>query len=340
MASIEHNKPRFDKTTSQAIKGIAILMMLAHHCFGFPEYWMQPVAVSALTVQIASGFKICVAIFAFITGYGFYHSAGGRMPRKVFRFLLQYWMQLFVIFLPIACVNFRFSPIRILRNMLAIYDNVILFAWYVFFHLIVLVTFPFVKKLLSRNLIQDLLIVLIGGYGCTVVLYLLPTGHFFRQVLVDCSVYYPTVGMGYIFAKHRLFDILIEKMRYPLPSAILMVVAVFVLRSQISVIKGFTFDCFYAPCLITALICLLSGAGVAKCVFVFLGKYSFHMWLFHSIFFSAYTRELVQPLVSWSDMPFVRFLMVTGLSTLAAYLIQHLFDFLFACKGRIRTSVT
>lgn len=48
------------------------------------------------------------------------------------------------------------------------------------------------------------------------------------------------------------------------------------------------------------------------------------MWLFHAIFFSAYTQDVAQPLVTWSDIPIIRFLLVTLLSAAAAFLIEVL----------------
>lgn len=71
-------RKQFDINTSLAIKGIAILMMLFHHMFRnglnvhenysiiyypFPEINM---------CNIATVFKICVALFTFVSGYGLY----------------------------------------------------------------------------------------------------------------------------------------------------------------------------------------------------------------------------------------------------------------------------
>lgn len=70
---------KFDKNNSQALKGIAILLLMLHHNFRearlfenysisfwpFPQEWI---------VSAASMSKICVSLFAFITGYGLYLS--------------------------------------------------------------------------------------------------------------------------------------------------------------------------------------------------------------------------------------------------------------------------
>lgn len=67
----------FDKESSTALKGIAIIMMLFHHCFRktflFEEYTISFFPLSQQTVvNLAFVSKICVSIFAFISGYGLY----------------------------------------------------------------------------------------------------------------------------------------------------------------------------------------------------------------------------------------------------------------------------
>ena len=70
---------RFDKYTSQAMKGIAIVMMLFHHQYlsrkrfeGFTVSF-APFADDTM-IYMCSVFKICVPIYAFISGYGLYLS--------------------------------------------------------------------------------------------------------------------------------------------------------------------------------------------------------------------------------------------------------------------------
>lgn len=68
-------KKGLTKNDSLAIKGIAILMMLFHHLYlnadRFKGYDISFAPFSqGLVVNIAFFFKICVSIFAFITGYG------------------------------------------------------------------------------------------------------------------------------------------------------------------------------------------------------------------------------------------------------------------------------
>ena len=69
----------FDRNASVALKGIAILMMLLHHCFwGAKLYAGYMVSFFPFgeqqVINVSLSCKICVSIFAFITGYGLFLS--------------------------------------------------------------------------------------------------------------------------------------------------------------------------------------------------------------------------------------------------------------------------
>jgi len=98
-------KTCFSKQNSLAVKGVAILMMLWHHCFlagRFEDYTIDfwPLAQSQV-VNIAAFCKICVSLFAFISGYGLFLSwkrfkkggqdLNGWLREKLVRTLSNYW---------------------------------------------------------------------------------------------------------------------------------------------------------------------------------------------------------------------------------------------------------
>ncbi|EMH4030099.1 acyltransferase family protein, partial [Serratia marcescens] len=68
---------QISKEKSELIKGIAIVMMLFHHLFGYPSRIASNIEVQHLFESFdiefnVGGFcKICVPIFLFISGYGF-----------------------------------------------------------------------------------------------------------------------------------------------------------------------------------------------------------------------------------------------------------------------------
>ena len=89
------------RATSEWLKGIAILLMLAHHLFGLPMLIEPPNSYTMLIPGLPLEYwigrfgKICVAVFLLLSGYGFTVSARGRGGRyfaeRAWRFLLAYW---------------------------------------------------------------------------------------------------------------------------------------------------------------------------------------------------------------------------------------------------------
>lgn len=76
-------KQGLTKNDSFAIKGLAIILMLFHHLYctadrfnGF-EIDFTPFS-QTFVVNVAFLFKVCVSLFAFITGYGLLKSIAGQ----------------------------------------------------------------------------------------------------------------------------------------------------------------------------------------------------------------------------------------------------------------------
>lgn len=72
---MDKNKCSFDKNDTLLVKGVAILLMMYHHCFfckermGNHEIIPAPMSMSLL-MNTASFSKVCVAIFVFLSAYG------------------------------------------------------------------------------------------------------------------------------------------------------------------------------------------------------------------------------------------------------------------------------
>ena len=71
----------FGKIETNISKGVAILLMLWHHLFLFPDRLIgvsfisiAPTWVITSEARIADFGKICVAVFLCLPGYGFYES--------------------------------------------------------------------------------------------------------------------------------------------------------------------------------------------------------------------------------------------------------------------------
>lgn len=94
------------KDYSEMIKGVAVLMMILHHVWGFPEK-IPDLPLSHLEVKIGAAGKICVSIFMFLSGYGLYYTFGKkgtiRVWNRVCNIYKRFW-QVFLIFVPVGFI--------------------------------------------------------------------------------------------------------------------------------------------------------------------------------------------------------------------------------------------
>lgn len=109
------------KEDSTALKGIAILMMVFYHCYyktaKFAKYDIIFRGISEnQVIVLATCMKICVAIFAFVSGYGLfcgYHkekterrseTSSGWVKRHLFSTLSGYWFVVIVSYIVYALI--------------------------------------------------------------------------------------------------------------------------------------------------------------------------------------------------------------------------------------------
>lgn len=81
------------KADTTAIKGIAILLMLWHHLF------LNTMAYGAFAHSLAVVFKVCVALFLFVSGYGLtkqYSKLGKPWFKNTLKFLLRRYVNFFL----------------------------------------------------------------------------------------------------------------------------------------------------------------------------------------------------------------------------------------------------
>lgn len=109
-----------DKNCSTMIKGIAVLLMILHHLWGFPER-VPELHLPSACVQIGSAGKICVSMFMFLSGYGLYanYLKQGRTHiwKRVWNVYKRYW-QVFLVFVPIGYImGMHFNWLEAISNL-------------------------------------------------------------------------------------------------------------------------------------------------------------------------------------------------------------------------------
>lgn len=63
------------------IKGIAIICMIVHHAFGFPEWYVDGVSYPSIlpvAEYIRNSARLCIPIFVFLTGGGTVYTVSAK----------------------------------------------------------------------------------------------------------------------------------------------------------------------------------------------------------------------------------------------------------------------
>lgn len=310
------------KDYTEIIKGVAILLMLFHHFFGFPEWYVEGVSyigipLRANTLEFIMGRfgHICVALFAFLTGYGMFFSyKSGNIIKKSFKkgvsFLVCYWLILFGVAIPVnlALGKTDITPLLILKNMFAYDATLVSFAWYVRFYLALLVTLPFFYRLMTPRAAVTLPLFLICPAVITYYLGTVSWANFYVGKLVYFSMEYflwVTCALsGLCFAKYDLFG-KIGKIFARFKGGEIFVCAALVLvlmylraykRDTLATeyYSYFSWDSIYAPVFVF-LVCRVVSVfpEFVRSFLRLMGKHSMNIWFLHSLFFFR-TAELMK----------------------------------------------
>ena len=335
------------------IKGVAVILLLSHHLWAFPE--RLPGSITGITdyvfrgsLLIAGDFgRICVAVFAFLSGYGKYIKYADKKIntfRDIRKMYFLYW-RVFLIFIPVAFIFFRyqvpycqdemvyscykvFSVRELVLNFFGLLSTYNREWWFLSTYIICTAMFPLIRKMADKlSVLMYVFIVL-----CFQLAFLMldRTGIFKLNDIADnifkyLMPYVVCFCSGVLIAKKAVFSAVAEntdKLRFRSLLSLGLIILVFVLRELLSML---TLEFLFVITFVFALKMLLSDAVHINKVFAFLGRYSSYMWLTHS-FFCYYFGIAAKSIVffKWS---LITLLILTVYSLAASVLI----DFVWNC---------
>ncbi len=309
------------------LKAIAILLMFVHHFFSFPSFLPDTVSYSwarPFSEYFTAPTKICVGIFAFITGYMYFFSKKKDLQtafRNSKNLLIRYWVVAVPLLLVATIMGVYTSHIHaIFWELLGIRFEVMYFAWYVYFYVFLMFFLPFLRKISKDQPVVMLFLSVVLLNLLFAPLYGLIKAeertHTFRLVLSNCWLTSFPAVIGYVIAKTDLFS-RVKKRTDKIPSVlryilfVLLAFAAFMARkyfySKIIYVKkfgpfkigmGVNGDLLYVPVFIFCVVELLRFLEKTPLIrgFVVLGKYSVYMWFWHCMFFGAlgaYTKRML-----------------------------------------------
>lgn len=284
----------FDKEISKCIKGAAILFMFYLHLFGHEnqigENYFTSIFLGDNTVivkELINIFHVCVPLFLFIGGFGFYLGKNKRILARIGGL----YKKLFIVFFTVisfllAIGELEFNAKEYVLNLTGFYYTYCkewwFFALYIECMLFSVLIYEIFEKRFTKHanlcIIAISALGMVGGYGLKYVFPNLVSDNSFVEQIYMFAIKQPIWMCGYLFAKNDWMNDIFKKFKaFPL---------------LLLPLWGLEFteipESFYlpilAPVVIYAFVLLFNVAGKpVRKVFVFLGDNSTYMWLTHSI---------------------------------------------------------
>lgn len=214
------------------LKAFAIMLMFWHHLFGCGTFlskgiqydWISCIGSIQMDVLFGKGSKLCVPLFAFVSGYGIYKSYilqknYLKIVKLIFKFLIQYWTVMFIIAIPYLLFFHKFHLKYMIVNLIAfLHNDEILYvslSWYVKVNLLFLLISPIIKCIDKKLSIQEELFVFI--VLPTLLNFIIPVSEeYYIGMMVNflstihlLFIYLPLFYTGIFFSKYDI----VEKIR-------------------------------------------------------------------------------------------------------------------------------
>lgn len=315
------------KDYSEMVKGIAVLMMILHHIWGFPEK-IPELPLSHLEVQIGAACKICVSIFMFLSGYGLYYTFKKketiRVWHRVWNVYKRFW-QVFLIFVPVGFLFLSkpFAVQEFLANLFCLKFSYNQEWWflgtYIELLLVLSVMLMANQKKYFPYLIVGLSVLLRGLSG----LINLNSGGASSHIYYFCY-YFPSFFLGLLFCKYSLYErfrAVVAKESICLVICLVLTGAAFVVRTKWGITE---MTIVLTPLFIYLFVFFFRKIGRANQVFLFFGKHSMNMWLIHSFFCYYYFQK---EMLMVSNNAIVDYVLLVAVSLIVSIVIDKIWNY-------------
>lgn len=293
------------KGNSLIIKAIAVLLMVLHHCFAFPERisgatYKSLLLINNLPIEYYMGQfgGICVPLFLFVAGYAAYinYTKDSRIKALINRlsyFYLNYWL-VFIIFIPIGIALRFLSPNLkdVILNFIGLISTYNAEWWFLRLYVVLTLSYPLIYKGISK---YSLIIVssvsltfYIIGSMFTVLVYRYKLLSF-EMIGIILSGQFVFV-IGTLTCKYSIFDKLKE---YVSKFKMNIIIYLLVLLSSIGFYYIFPFTSIYNTLITPIFIFSIANVIPKSRLLSYIGKHSTNIWLTHSFFCYYYFNNWI-----------------------------------------------
>ena len=308
------NGPYFDRNMTDLLKGVALIFMFVHHLFTFPSWYIDSISypeLEAFAHIFCMPFKICVGIFAFLTGYTYAFQRNKSLRysfRKILLFLSAYWVSYAVLLGFCAILGQPLPGLKaFVCELFALKRPIMSFCWYVSFYCLAMLILPLIAPAIEWNLLSG---IALGVFAPVFIRGILPKIHILGEAIGSIPEWFPCVAIGWIFAQYHVFEQLFdrlfkEKIKFQWQNFILQAGIAFAAFLGRYVMPAFSFgsvstpwgdqnlslnlDVVYVPFFVYAMVTILSM--IAKCqvgrflleLLKKIGQKSMLMWFLHCV---------------------------------------------------------
>ena len=309
-------KLNFTKEHTKIAKGVAILLMLTHHLFAFPDRihldqgYISLFSIGGNNIEFIMGVfgNICVSMYIFLSGYGIYMSSlkNGKITlkdsfKRLKKLYINYWI-VFIIFVPIGFIFFNkeLNIREFILNFVGWSSSYNGEWWFFKLYVELILLVPILKHLVNDSLFKSIVNITVVLLFSKVIEYGINMGidKFIPSLILyevhDILFWQACFFIGYICAKFDIYSKVLNlfiKIRIDNKTiyALLPIVLIFI---RIKSGGRLYIDFILTPILIFCTVNLLYDSVLHK-LFILLGEHSTNMWLTHSFFCYTYFQWLV-----------------------------------------------
>lgn len=332
------------KHHSLYLYGLAAIAMVYHHLFCIPDrlngLWVSMPMLFGINIELTIAWycKLCVAIFAFLSGYGFVHYADRKWGNAInAKAVISFWFSRLRKFYPrfwfIATIFLTYgflsraislSLANLITTALGITTQFNGEWWYIKQYLVLIALFPALYMLLqrtrdNRHLSIRLTLSAIIAYAVSRLLHAQFT---YCMILIE----------GIMVARYRIFDRVNIRFKNTGTRAIAIatVIVTFILRTALASEASSSFpDVIIIAPFIYSVISLLGSKGHR--ILASFGKHSTSLWLSHTFIIYYY----FQPIILMPKYSVLIFFWALFLSLLVAMLLDASYERLSAFISKI-----
>ena len=361
----------FTRRDTKAIKGVAVLLMLMHHLFYFPDNrpYSMPEVHQTLPGFMGQGLEtmlgifgvICVPIFFFLAGYGLYLQTrrdGFRLEKRILAVYTQYW-KVFFVFIPIGFLFFRhqsdycnataYCHVFEQRGMQELFAALFClktpynYEWWFLQGYVVFLVLGYIYLRLTekmQNFWSELAVVLaVNFYGGNALQWLMNAGVLPQDGpflgLMTGHWNGALVLVGIVFAKYRILDQWKARSMEKYTALTRLVFSLTILTACFFLRLGgmsMKYDAIFVPLFVLAAVALLGLAAPLYNAAAYVGRYSTSLWLIHT--FYLYYYEPTARLTHISGSLWVDCIILVAMTLVSAIVLEKAWDCVSASKLR------